>query len=114
MRVNHDWLVMDLPTIFIVTGGIKIIREICQEDISQCVKVIRTSFATVAESFGITEENAPRFTAFSTDEGRIYYQLIIEPRPMYGYFIYDKLVGFYSLFVKGNVECELNNLCVIS
>lgn len=26
---------------------------------------------TVAEEFGITEENAPRFTAFATDEGRL-------------------------------------------
>ena len=33
------------------------IREIYQEDIAQCVSVIRKSFATVAEEFGITEEN---------------------------------------------------------
>ncbi len=42
------------------------IREIRQDDISECVKVIRESFSTVASEFGFTEENAPRFTAFAT------------------------------------------------
>lgn len=32
------------------------IREIKREDISQCVDVIRKSFATVANEFGITKE----------------------------------------------------------
>ena len=47
------------------------IQEIKKEDIPQCVEVIRKSFATVANEFGITEENGARFTAFATDEGRI-------------------------------------------
>ena len=47
------------------------IREILQEDVAQCVKVIRNSFSTVAEEFGFTEENAPRFTAFATNEQRM-------------------------------------------
>lgn len=41
------------------------IREITQNDIVQCVKVIRESFETVAKEFNITEENGPRFTAFA-------------------------------------------------
>ena len=47
------------------------IQEIRQEDILQSVEVIRKSFATVANEFGITEENGARFTAFATDEERI-------------------------------------------
>ena len=89
------------------------IRNICHEDILQCVNVIRTSFATVAKEFDITEENAPRFTGFATDERRISYHLLVEHRPMYGYFLEGKLIGYYSLWVKNNGECELNNLCVI-
>lgn len=44
------------------------IQEVNEKDISECVKVIRESFATVANEFGFTVENAPRFTAFATTE----------------------------------------------
>ena len=51
------------------------IREISEENIEACVKVIRKSFETVAGQFGFTQENAPRFTAFATDERRIKWHL---------------------------------------
>lgn len=89
------------------------IRETCQQDIPRCVDVIRKSFATVAEEFGITEENSPRFAAFATDERRINLHLLDEHRLMYGYFTDDNLIGYYSLLVKDTGECELNNLSVI-
>ena len=41
-----------------------------EEDIAECVKVIKESFATVAKEFGFTVENAPGFTAFATTEDR--------------------------------------------
>lgn len=89
------------------------IKMICQKDIIQCVNVIRTSFKAVAKEFGITKENAPGYTAFATDEKRITHQLIVEHRPMYGYFLEDRLIGYYSLCVKNDSECELNNLSVL-
>ena len=89
------------------------IREIRQEDVAQCVKVIRDSFFTVAEEFGFTEENAPRFTAFATDEQRINWHLNGEHRPMFGYFEGDRLIGYYSLLLQKEEQCELNNLCVL-
>ena len=89
------------------------IREIRQEDAAQCVKVIRDSFLTVAEEFGFTEENAPRFTAFATDEQRINWHLNGEHRPMFGYFEGDRLIGYYSLLLQNDRQCELNNLCVL-
>lgn len=89
------------------------IRQIEQDDIEQSVYVIRTSFATVAKEFGITEENGARFTAFATDEGRINWHMHGEHRPMYGYFEDNKLVGYYSLLIKDDSECELNNLSVL-
>lgn len=62
------------------------IKEISQEYISQCAKVIRESFSTVANEFGFTEENASRFTAFATTKERLDRQLKSEHRPMNGYF----------------------------
>ena len=49
------------------------IREINVGDVSECVQVIRDSFQTVADEFGFTGENAPGFTAFSTDEEKLLY-----------------------------------------
>jgi len=92
---------------------INLIRPICSDELDNCVEVIRTSFATVAKEFGFNEENAPRFTAFATTSKRLNWHLNGEKRPMYGYFDNDKLVGYYSLLLQGNNECELNNLCVM-
>ena len=89
------------------------IREIRLEDVEQCVRVIRESFFTVAEEFGFTEENAPRFTAFATNDQRINWHLNGEHRPMFGYFENDQLIGYYSLLLQKEQQCELNNLCVL-
>lgn len=87
------------------------IREIKETEIKECVAVIRESFQTVADDLGFTPENAPRFTAFATDEERIGKQFHEEHRPMFGYFEGEKLVGYYSL-TKGKT-CELSNLAVL-
>ena len=90
------------------------IKEIDKSEIAECVNVIRKSFLTVAEEFGFTIENAPRFTAFATTEERLFYQLEYEHRPMIAYFSDDgKILGYYSLQFLENSECELNNLCVL-
>lgn len=92
---------------------IGIIKEIEEKDIDACVNVIRASFQTVADEFGFTEENAPRYTAFATDTRRIRWHLLGEQRPMYAYFDGNSIVGYYSLVLQDNNECELNNLCVL-
>ena len=89
------------------------IRDISVEEIPECVKVIRTAFKTVADEFGFTEENAPRFTAFATDEERLKYQFEVEHRPMYVYLLNGRIVGYYSLARLENDEIELNNLSVL-
>ena len=89
------------------------IKEIDKKDIIECVKVIRESFTTVADEFGFTIENAPRFTAFATTEERLYWHLDGEHRPMYAFYDNGKIVGYYSLLLQENHECELNNLCVV-
>lgn len=88
------------------------IREVLEEEIPECVRLIRSSFLTVADEFGFTPENAPRFTAFATDERRLWYQMKMEHRPMYGYRKEGRIVGYYSLLFMENGACELNNLCV--
>ena len=91
------------------------IKEIDKSEIPECVNVIRKSFQTVADEFGFTIENAPRFTAFATTEEWLFYQLEYEHRLMAAF--YDdgngKIQGYYSLQFLENNECELNNLCVL-
>ena len=90
------------------------IREIRNEEIPECVRVIRASFMTVAEELGFTAENAPRFTAFATTEDRLRYQYEVEKRPMYGFFSDSgELLGYYSLAKQNEQPWELNNLCVL-
>lgn len=90
------------------------IKEISKNNVSECVKVIRESFMTIADQFGFTIENAPRFTAFATTAERLLYQMDDEPRFMFGYFNSEgKIIGYYSLLMQGKEECELNNLCVL-
>jgi len=88
------------------------IRRIEAAEIPACTALIRTSFCTVADAFGFTPENAPRFTAFSVTEDRLRWQMQQEHRPMYGYFDGDTVVGYYSLLPGASDACELNNLCV--
>ncbi|MCR5484151.1 MAG: GNAT family N-acetyltransferase [Clostridiales bacterium] len=90
----------------------KYIQEVTQNDIHECVDVIKKSFMTVADEFGFTKDNAPRFTAFATNEERLCYHLNVEKRPMYKYIEDGRITAYYSLLIKGE-ECELNNLCVL-
>jgi GNAT superfamily N-acetyltransferase len=89
------------------------IKKVNEQDIVNCVEVIKKSFITVANDFGFTVENAPRFTAFATTEDRLKWHLLGEHRPMYAFYDKDIIVGYYSLLLQDNNECELNNLCVI-
>ena len=90
------------------------IREIDRNDIPECVSVIKDSFMTVADDFGFTYENAPRFTAFAISDDRLYYQLDNEHRIMIAYYLDNrKIVGYYSLLLQEDDQCELSNLSVL-
>ena len=89
------------------------IREVKREEISLCVNIIKKSFKTVADEYGFTEENAPRFTAFATTDERLYWHMDGEHRPMYVFEVDGVLCGYYSLLLQDNNECELNNLAVL-
>ena len=90
------------------------IKEIDKSEIAECVNVIRKSFKTIADQFGLTQENAPFHTAFATTEEKLINQLEIEHRLMAAYYSDEgKILGYYSLQFLENHECELNNLCVL-
>ena len=88
------------------------IRKMKTEEIPECVRVIRSAFATVADEFGFTPENAPRFTAFATNEERLWWHFEQENRPMYVYCVEGNIVGYYSLALLKDGSMELNNLAV--
>ena len=51
------------------------IRKVRGEEIPVCVEIIKKSFLTVADEYGFTEKNAPRFTAFATTQDRLYWHM---------------------------------------
>ena len=73
------------------------IRSVRREEIPLCVRVIRRSHRTVADQFGITEENAPRYVAFATDENRLLWHMDNEHRLMYLDEEDGVIRGYYSL-----------------
>ena len=80
------------------------IREVKRDDIPVCVDIIRKSFETVADEFGFTIDNAPRFTAFATTEDRLYWQMDNEPRLMFLYEQNGVICGYYSLLMQDKSE----------
>ena len=89
------------------------IREVRHEDIPECVRVIRNSHQTVADTYGFTVENAPRYVAFATDENRLLWHMDSEHRLMFAEEEDGTIRGYYSLLLKKDGECELGNLSVL-
>ena len=89
------------------------IREVKREELSACADLVRKSFQTVADEFGFTRENAPRFTAFATTEERLAWQMFSEHRLMFLDEEDGGICGYYSLLLRDQNECELSNLSVL-
>ncbi len=94
-------------------GAEAMIREVRREEIPACVRVIRDSHRTVADAFGFTVENAPRYVAFATDENRLLWHMDREHRLMFADEEDGILRGYCSLLLKKDGECELGNLSVL-
>ena len=92
---------------------ITMIREVRREEIPECVRVIRRSHQTVADQFGLTSENTPRYVAFATDENRLIWHMDHEHRLMFLEEQDGVVRGYYSLLMKQDGECELSNLSVL-
>lgn len=87
------------------------IRKIRLEEIDSCAKVIRQSFLTVAEEFGLTIENCPTNGAFIKKE-----RLLSDFNAginMYGLYLDEDLIGFMELWQKEEGAFELGKLSVL-
>lgn len=87
------------------------IREMQDSDIDECLDVIRTSFLTVAEDFGITELNCPTNAAFMKRE-----RLVHEKETdtlMYVACLLGKIIGFVGIKDKTEDEFEIKRLVVL-
>ncbi len=85
-------------------------KVILKEQLNICLDIIHKSFITVADEFGLTEENCPNHTAFMPID-----KLIRQYESGTNMFLYqhnEEYVGYFSLV--DNVESvELNNLSVL-
>lgn len=76
-----------------------------------CLEIIRNSFITVAEEFGLTENNCPSHTAFMTLKKLV--KQFEEGRPMFLFYQEDVPVGYFSLTKCNDEVWELNNLAIL-
>ncbi|MCR4886421.1 MAG: GNAT family N-acetyltransferase [Clostridiales bacterium] len=90
------------------------VRRLTGDDLPACAEVIRRSFLTVAEEFGLTPENAPRYAAFATTEEALRQRIADPRRPMFACFDgQGRMAGCYGLSDLGNGTCEMERLCVL-
>ena len=87
------------------------IIPITAERLPEYADVIRNSFATVANDFGLTKENCPGHTSFITDER-------LETKLKNGYYpfglcIGDKIIGFASLTDMSSGTYEMNDVSIL-
>lgn len=87
------------------------IYEISVNELDQCAEVIRKGFGTVAEEFGLTQENCASNGAFikvERLEGDIQ-----KGNLMYALFVDDMIAGFMQLEKKSDTEFILEKLAVL-
>ena len=66
-----------------------------QEDLQECVSLLRVAFGTVAKDFGLTEESAPTNAAFTTFENLSRH--LQNGLALYGMFVESGLVGCVAI-----------------
>ena len=90
------------------------VRLITAEEAEDCAALIRRSFLPIAEKWGLTKENAPRYTAFAIT-GETLRQRIADPRrPVYACLDgQGRMAGCYGLTDLGGGAGEMNHLCVL-
>ena len=87
------------------------IREVDESEFEKCAEVIRQSFATVVDDFGITRDNCPRHTSFLTVDWLIFDRNA--GKLLYGLFINNNPAGFVCLTKKDDNTYELGKLAVL-
>lgn len=87
------------------------IRLLKREELGEAALVVRGAFATVAEEFGLTQENCPTNGAF-LPEGKLETQFDAGVR-MAGAFDGGTLIGFAAVDPSNAVKPELEKLAVL-
>jgi diamine N-acetyltransferase len=77
-------------------GAREEIRELgTEEELAACARVLRLAFGTVAEEFGLTEENAPTNAAFTTAENIRHH--LDDGMLLYGLYRDGELIGSVAI-----------------
>jgi ribosomal protein S18 acetylase RimI-like enzyme len=87
------------------------VKEITAEEIPQSAEIIRCSFQTVADEFGITEENTPTHGTFLKDEKLL--DDFENGVKMFGLFEWEKQVGFVAVETKSGDNYYIEKLAVL-
>jgi len=77
----------------------------------EAAALIRRSFATVAEEFGLTPDNCPTNPAFTTDSALVS-RLDRENCRSFGLYLNDVMAGFAALMPAANGAMEITRLAV--
>ena len=88
-----------------------VIREIRDSDIDKCVDVIRKSFLTVAEDFGLTEDNCATNGAFLKRERLVYEKE--NGTLMFAACLSNEIIGFIAIRPKENNIIDIEKLGVL-
>ena len=88
------------------------IRLLETQEFPLAAEVIRASFATVADDFGLTEQNCPKYVGFITTAERL------ETQYGWGWWIYglyekEQLIGYVSISKEEDRVYEIHNLAVL-
>ena len=77
-------------------------KQLEYSNLPLAAEVIRKSFATVAKEFGLTEQNCPNHTSFTTAE-KLHTQFNLVWL-MFGLYDYERLIGYVSLSRKNSLS----------
>ena len=91
------------------------IKQLDISDIPLAVDIIRASFATVAKEFDITEQNCPKYVAFSTTVEKLHTH-VDWGWLMYGFYDGEQLAGYVAIskeYGTGRNAYEIHNLAVL-
>jgi ribosomal protein S18 acetylase RimI-like enzyme len=77
------------------------IRPLEKQDLSACAGVIRESFRTVAEAYGLDERNCPGHPAFIGEERLL--SMVEKGARFFGIYTDGRLIGCVAVEVRGNI-----------
>lgn len=87
------------------------ISEVKASDLLRCLDVIRQSFKTVADDFGLTYENCPGHTSFITPD--VLDAQMNRGWHMYALYAEEDIIGYMSVSKESDDSYELHNLAVL-